>query len=309
MSAYSILVVDDSWESRNAITAILNTQEDYSVVLAENGQDALHKLHAQTVDLVITDISMPVMDGLALLDHLVKSEPDLPVITFTGFGDLFGIKALERGAEDCIFKPFDSRDFKLRVAKALKYSRLKKYQELLEQKNEELRVLAITDQLTQIYNRRYLQEVLRREFTRAKRYRSRLSCLVADIDHFKQINDLYGHMQGDAVLRELAAMLKSTTREVDIPFRYGGEEFLVLLPETDRRGAEVVADRLRRAAETMPVFRVGAAEVIEDLTLSLSVGISSYPDPRVRTEADLIALADEAMYLAKQHGRNCVMVG
>ena len=107
MSAYSILVVDDSWESRDAITAILNTQEDYSVVLAENGQDALHKLHAQTVDLVITDISMPVMDGLALLDHLVKSEPDLPVITFTGFGDLFGIKALERGAEDCIFKPFD----------------------------------------------------------------------------------------------------------------------------------------------------------------------------------------------------------
>lgn len=307
--SHSILVVDDSWESRDAITAILNTHEDYEVILAENGQDAMRKLKGQNVDLVITDISMPVMDGLALLDFLVKEVPGLPVITFTGFGDLFGIKALERGAEDCIFKPFDTRDFKLRVAKALKYSRLKKYQDLLEQKNEELRVLSITDQLTQIYNRRYLQEVLRREFSRAKRYRSRLSCLIADIDHFKNVNDTYGHLQGDAVLRELAALLRNATREVDIPFRFGGEEFLVMLPETDRRGAEVVADRLRRAAEAMPVFRVGSGEVIEDLTISLSIGISSYPDPRIRNESDLVALADEAMYLAKKQGRNCVMVG
>jgi len=278
-------------------------------VLAENGQDAIRKLKSQNFDLVITDISMPVMDGLALLDHLVKEEPGVPVITFTGFGDLFGIKALERGAEDCIFKPFDARDFKLRVAKALKYSRLKKYQELLEQKNEELRLLSITDQLTQIYNRRYLNEVLRREFARAKRYRSRLSCLIADIDHFKNINDSHGHLQGDAVLRELAALIRNATREVDIPFRYGGEEFLILLPETDRRGTEVVADRLRRAAESMPIFQVGSGEAIEDLNISLSIGIAAYPDPRIRSEADLVALADEALYLAKRQGRNCVMVG
>lgn len=306
---YSILVVDDSWESREVITSILNTHEDYNLVLAENGQDAIRKLKSQNFDLVITDISMPVMDGLALLDHLVKEEPGVPVITFTGFGDLFGIKALERGAEDCIFKPFDARDFKLRVAKALKYSRLKKYQELLEQKNEELRLLSITDQLTQIYNRRYLNEVLRREFARAKRYRSRLSCLIADIDHFKNINDSHGHLQGDAVLRELAALIRNATREVDIPFRYGGEEFLILLPETDRRGTEVVADRLRRAAESMPIFQVGSGEAIEDLNISLSIGIAAYPDPRIRSEADLVALADEALYLAKRQGRNCVMVG
>jgi len=306
--SFSILVVDDSWESREIITSILNTAEDYTLVLAENGQDAIRKLKAHNFDLVITDISMPVMDGLELLDHLTANMPDLPVITFTGFGDLFGIRALERGAEDCIFKPFDSRDFKLRVAKALKYSRLKKYHDLLEQKNEELRVLSITDQLTQLYNRRYLQEVLRREFTRAKRYRSRLSCMIVDIDHFKAINDNLGHMQGDAVLRELSALIRNTTREVDIPFRFGGEEFLVLLPETDRRGAEVVAERLRRAAEAMPVFRLGG-ELADDVKVTVSAGIAAFPDPRIRSELDLVTQADEALYQAKRQGRNCVMVG
>jgi diguanylate cyclase (GGDEF)-like protein len=306
--SFSILVVDDSWESREVMTSILNTAEDYNLVLAENGQDAIRKLKSHSFDLVITDISMPVMDGLELLDHLSVEMPDLPVITFTGFGDLFGIKALERGAEDCIFKPFDARDFKLRVAKALKYSRLKKYHDLLEAKNEELRLLSITDQLTQLYNRRYLQEVLRREFTRAKRYRSRLSCMIVDIDHFKNVNDTLGHMQGDAVLRELSALVRNTTREVDIPFRFGGEEFLVLLPETDRRGAEVVAERLRRAAEAMPIFRLGG-ELAEDLKITISVGVAAFPDPRIRSEIDLVTQADEALYLAKRQGRNCVMVG
>lgn len=306
---FSILVVDDSWESREVITGILNTQEDYNVILAENGEDAVHKLKTQSFDLVISDISMPVMDGLELLEYVNKESPDVPVITFTGFGDLFGIKALERGAEDCIFKPFDARDFKLRVAKALKYSRLKKYHDLLEQKNEELRQLSITDQLTQLYNRRYLQEVLKREFSRAKRYRSKLSCIICDIDHFKVVNDKYGHLQGDAVLRELAALIKNTTREVDIPFRFGGEEFLVLLPETDRRGAETVAGRLRRATETMPVFKVGGVELAEDIKITVSVGLSSFPDPRMKTEVDLVAIADESLYLAKRQGRNRVIAG
>jgi diguanylate cyclase (GGDEF)-like protein len=306
--SFSILVVDDSWESREIITSILNTAEDYNLILAENGQDAIRKLKSNNFDLVITDISMPVMDGLELLDHLTLEMPDLPVITFTGFGDLFGIKALERGAEDCIFKPFDARDFKLRVAKALKYSRLKKYHDLLEQKNEELRLLSITDQLTQLYNRRYLQEVLRREFTRAKRYRSRLSCMIVDVDHFKLVNDTLGHLQGDAVLRELAALVRNMTREVDIPFRFGGEEFLVLLPETDRRGAEVVAERLRRAAEALPIFRLGG-ELAEEAKITISVGVAAFPDPRIRSELDLITQADEALYIAKRQGRNCVMVG
>jgi diguanylate cyclase (GGDEF)-like protein len=306
--SYSILIVDDSWESREVITSVLNTQEDYNLVMAENGQDAMTKLHSQHFDLVITDISMPVMDGLELLDHLIKEMPNLPVITYTGFGDLFGVKALERGAEDCIFKPFDARDFKLRVAKALKYSHLKKYQDQLEQKNEELRMISVTDQLTQLFNRHYMQDTLRREFLRAKRYRSKLSCVLVDIDHFKDINDQHGHLQGDAVLREFAALIKNTCREVDVCCRYGGEEFLIILPETDRRGAECMAHRLRKATENLTVFRVDSADVLDDLNVSISLGISYYPDPRVRTETDLVALADEALYMAKEQGRNCVIV-
>ncbi|TKJ38409.1 diguanylate cyclase response regulator [candidate division LCP-89 bacterium B3_LCP] len=306
--SYSILVVDDSWESREVITSILSINEDYSLAMAENGEEAMGKLQTNNFDLVVTDISMPVMDGLELLDHLVKNKPSLPVITFTGFGDIFGVKALERGAEDCIFKPFDARDFKLRIAKALKYSRLKKYQDLLEQKNKELRQISTMDQLTQLYNRHYMQDVLQREFTRAKRYRNKLSCVMIDIDHFKKINDEYGHMQGDSVLREFAGLLKNTCREVDVPCRFGGEEFLIILPETDRRGAECMADRLRRATETMPIFRVESAELLTELKISVSVGLSAYPDPRIRSEMDMITLADEALYLAKNQGRNCVMV-
>jgi diguanylate cyclase (GGDEF)-like protein len=306
--SYSILIVDDSWESREVITSVLNTQEDYNLIMAENGQEAMAKLNSQRFDLVITDISMPVMDGLELLDHLIKEMPNLPVITYTGFGDLFGVKALERGAEDCIFKPFDARDFKLRVAKALKYSNLKKYQDQLEQKNEELRMISITDQLTQLFNRHYMQDTLRREYLRAKRYRSKLSCVLVDIDHFKQINDRFGHLQGDVVLREFAALIKNTCREVDVCCRYGGEEFLIILPETDRRGAESMAQRLRKAAENLTVFRVDSADVLDDLDVSISLGISHYPDPRIRTEKDLVALADEALYMAKEQGRNCVIV-
>ncbi len=304
---YSIMIVDDSWESQEVISSILNTQEDYTLVLAENGQEAVEKLNSQNIDLVITDISMPVMDGLELVDHMTKEMPNVPVITFTGFGDLFGVKALERGAEDCIFKPFDARDFKLRVAKALKYSSLKKYQDQLEQKNEELRMLSVTDQLTQVYNRHYMHDALKREFARAKRYRSNLSCVLVDIDHFKRINDKYGHLQGDAVLREFAALIKNTIREVDICCRYGGEEFLLILPETDKRGAECVANRLRKTTESMTVFRVDSADLL-DLNMSISIGLSFCPDSRVKTEKDLIMLADEALYTAKEQGRNCVMV-
>jgi len=305
---YSILVVDDSWESREMIMSVLNTDESYDVSMAENGEEAISKLQVKNYDLVITDISMPVMDGLELLDHLTKEVPNTPVITFTGFGDLFGIKALERGAEDCIFKPFDARDFKLRVAKALKYSHLKKYHDRLEQKNEELRMLSVTDQLTQLYNRHYMLDALRREFARARRYRSKLSCAMVDIDHFKQVNDEYGHLQGDSILREFAALIRNTCREVDICSRYGGEEFLVILPETDRRGAECMANRLKRATETMPIFKVNSVELLEELSISISIGLSYYPDPRIKNEQDLVALADEALYMAKDKGRNCVIV-
>jgi len=103
-------------------------------------------------------------------------------------------------------------------------------------------------------------------------------------------------------------LIKNSSREVDIPCRYGGEEFLVILPETDRRGAECMADRLRRATEVMPIFRVDSVELLNGVNISISIGLAAYPDPRIRTEKDLISLADEALYLAKNQGRNCVMV-
>lgn len=304
---YTILVVDDSWESREVITSILSSEEEYNLVAAENGKEAMTKLQSDRFDLVITDISMPVMDGLELLDHLANQMPSLPVITYTGFGDLFGVKALERGAEDCVFKPFEARDFKLRVSKALKYSRIRKYQNLLEQKNEELRLLSVTDQLTQLYNRHFMQDMLKREFARAKRYQSKLSCVFVDVDNFRRINEEYGHLQGDSVLREFAGFLKNNTREVDIRCRLSADDFVIILPETDRAGAECMADRLRQAAETMPIFRVDSAELLTELKISISVGISTFPDPRIHTEMDLVSLSSEAIQKAKEQGSSYIM--
>ncbi|MFH1862920.1 MAG: diguanylate cyclase [bacterium] len=297
--SHSILIVDDTWETREVIASILSTQDDYNIAFAENGQDALHRIRSQSPDLVITDISMPVMDGLELLDILTREFPALPVITFTGFGDLFSIKALEHGAEDCIFKPFDSRDLKLRVAKALKYSRLKKYQDLLEQKNDELRQLSSLDQLTQLPNRHQISDVLRKELARTKRYQTKLTGFLMNMLHFKTINEQYGHLQGDMVLREIAAVMQNNTRAVDHKFRFDGDMFLIVFPETSLEGAEVAAERLKLTIETMPIFSLLNEELLEDLKIRIVYGLIGYSDADLPGEIGFVSALDEACRQAK----------
>jgi two-component system cell cycle response regulator len=168
--------------------------------------------------------------------------------------------------------------------------------------NRRLEALATTDPLTRVLNRRALLDRLNAEVDRARRFNGVLSLLVLDVDHFKPINDTYGHLAGDSVLRQLGALLDDAVRKVDIVARYGGEEFVMLLPETSREGGILFAERLRERIAAKP-FDVGLENPVH---LTVSIGIASFPSPRVTTTEDLFARADEALYRAKSGGRNRV---
>ena len=168
--------------------------------------------------------------------------------------------------------------------------------------NRRLEALATTDPLTRLLNRRALLERLSREVDRAKRYESMLTLLLLDIDHFKRINDERGHLVGDGVLRQIGALVEASVRTVDIAARYGGEEFVLILPETSQDGGIIFAERLRESIERYPFDASGE----EPLHLTASIGVATFPSPRVESTEDLFARADEALYRAKSSGRNQV---
>ncbi len=172
------------------------------------------------------------------------------------------------------------------------------YQSKLEKTTEKLRELSNRDGLTQLFNRRYIEETLEKEFNRARRYNSTLSVILTDIDFFKKVNDQHGHLAGDEVLRVVSQRLVSGLRGTDILGRYGGEEFLVVLPETDSQGAQVLAERLRKVVQAEPIEAEG-----ESLTINISLGVTELHD-NTATYTQLIAEADLALYQSKENGRN-----
>jgi diguanylate cyclase (GGDEF)-like protein len=205
------------------------------------------------------------------------------------------VRALEADVDDFLTKPFDAAELRARLRSG---ARVLDLQEGLLRTQEELRHLATHDQLTGIFNRPTIVESLERELTRAARERTPVSVAIADLDHFKRINDNYGHAAGDAVLAVAAARMRSVLRKYDAIGRYGGEEFLVVLPACDAAGAADVATRILKAVCEAPVDVAGGA-----LGMAVSVGVST---TRSGTEsaAELIAGADRALYRAKAAGRN-----
>lgn len=173
------------------------------------------------------------------------------------------------------------------------------YQSKLEATTTQLRELSNKDGLTQLFNRRYVEESLEAEFARARRYQHPLSVILTDIDFFKKVNDVHGHLAGDAVLRVVAKRLADGLRGTDILGRYGGEEFLVVLPETDIKGAHILAERLREAIQAEPIEAEG-----ESLTINISLGVTELRD-KTAAYAQLIAESDLGLYQSKENGRNC----
>ena len=241
------------------------------------------------------------MDGFKFL-QMVKARPelhDIPIIILTSSTDLESkVKGLEQGACDYVTKPFDAAELVVRIKVHFK---IKMLQDDLNRSVIHFKGLSFTDSLTGLYNRRYVTEILDKEFERAVRKHDLLSLVIFDIDHFKEINDTHGHQDGDAVLVAIAEAAQKELRTYDMIARYGGDEFVFVLPGTPLPGAVVVAERLREAVESLTF-----APPMEGLSVTVSLGVAAYPSSQVDTATTLFRQADYALYRAKQNGRNRV---
>ncbi len=310
----SILIVDDVPKNLQVLINILK-EEDYRVAVASSGQMALTMVEEHKPDLILLDIIMPEFDGFAVCGKL-KASPetiDIPIIFLTAKTETENIvDGFKAGAVDYVTKPFNSiellsrvkthiavkqgRDTILQMNEHLKeeVEERKKIADELEQKNIVLDKMAITDGLTGLYNHRHIIERLVHEIAEAGRYKFELSVIMLDIDHFKDINDTYGHQVGDEVLVKVSASIKELLRQVDLTGRYGGEEFLVIIPHTDKDGSIVIAERIRETVEALKFDN-------SQIKISISGGVCTYKD---EDASDLIMKADNLLYKAKQKGRN-----
>lgn len=302
--ADSVLIIDDSEAVREKIVKTLEARDLFSrFYQAEDGLEGFKKLLASPVDIILRDLEMPRMDGFKFLGML-KSRPevaDTPVIILTGNEDReLKIKGLEQGACDFLTKPFDPEEL---VARMKVHLKIKHLQDDLKRTNELLLELSNTDHLTGLFNRRYLIEVLDKELQRARRKDGLVSLIMLDLDHFKRVNDTYGHLQGDVVLQKVALQMQKELRNYDVAARYGGEEFVAVLPDTNLKEAFMVADRIRLSIQGMHLAGAMAGERV-----TASLGLAVFPSPHYDEIDGLLRSADEALYQAKERGRNQVVV-
>lgn len=298
----SVLIIDDSVTVREQIIRTLESFNLFSRYYeAEDGLEGFKKLLSAPVDIILCDLEMPRIDGFKFLSML-KARPDLqdvPVIILTGMNDRERkIKGLEQGASDYITKPFDHEELVARVKVHLK---IKKLQDDLKRSNELLLELSNTDHLTGLFNRRYMMEALDKEVQRSVRKGGTLSLIMLDIDHFKLVNDSFGHLQGDVVLQRVALQLQKELRSYDCAARYGGEEFVAILPDSTLKESIFVADRIRLAVQGTRF-----SGQLSALSLTASMGVACFSQEHSATVDGFIKQADDALYRAKANGRNRV---
>lgn len=289
-----VLVVDDDADAREALRLIL--EPDYEVFSAADGRAALEATRADRPDLVLMDLFMPRLDGLQALERL-RADPataDIPVIFLSARGDdTVKAKTLDLGAADYLQKPFSDRELRARLERTLRLSRTQ----------TALRELAQTDPLTGLANLRAFRARLDDEAKRARRYRTPLTCVMADMDNLKPVNDELGHAAGDRAIAAVASVVRSELRETDFGARYGGDEFVVLLPHTAADEGRVFAERVC-ARLRATVLEVSGRRI----PLGASFGVACLPG-EIEAPADaLVRAADQALYRAKRAGRGRVAV-
>jgi two-component system, cell cycle response regulator len=298
-----ILVVDDSRTQLDWLVQVLE-KEGYGVSTAADGREAIKKVRSEPPDLVLLDMILPDMDGLEVL-RIIKALPDdqyIPVIVLSVKADIdTKVTGLRIGADDFLAKPFAEAEILARCAAML---RIKHLQEKLREAQRKLEEQSITDALTGLKNRRFFDERLQEEFRRAQRYGDYLSLIMIDLDHFKDVNDRFGHPAGDLVLHEAATLIRTSIRDPDICARYGGEEFAVILPKTHMQGALTVAERVWRALGGKEYALAAAAPA--SVKVSASLGIAFYPAKDISSGELLLRFADQALYQAKRAGRNTI---
>ncbi len=297
-----VLVVDDDRVTREYVAGLLRGA-GMEVRTLDSGAPAVDLARNGGVDLVLLDVVMPGVSGVDVCRMIksVTSDTFLPVILVTARADTSSrVEGLRIGADDYVSKPFDERELLARVEGML---RIKRMHDEVSRARTRLQELAVRDDLTGLFNFRYLHTRLHEEFKRAERYREPLACAMVDVDGFKRFNDDYGHDVGDQVIRLVAERLQEALREIDVVARYGGDEFLLILPSTHFSGALTVADRTWRSVSERP-FDVNGVP----LRVTCSIGVALYPSRDVTSKDELLKAADAALYQAKDEGRNRICV-
>jgi len=303
-----ILVVDDHEDNIELLRARLEVR-GYEVFGANDGQAALDQVSHVCPDLILLDVMMPKMDGMEVVRRL-KANPDLPfipVIMQTALDSTENkVEGLDAGADDYITKPINFAELEARVNSLLRIKALQSdlaaRERELSELNDRLRRISLTDGLTEVENRRSLEERLHDMWQHSVRLHEPIALVMCDIDKFKTVNDNYGHQAGDAVLKGFAQVLKGEAREIDRVGRYGGEEFLLILPGTVLDSAVTFAERLREKVEKHTFTYAGGT-----LRRTMSCGVAASPHPRVKDQEALLRAADDALYVAKETGRNRVI--
>lgn len=300
-TAGRILVVDDNADNVEIIATRLRYR-GYEVREATHGEEALAGVSEDPPDLILLDVMLPGVDGYEV-SRRIRSNPRLPyipIILVTARDSTQDkITGLDAGADDYLTKPINLPELEARVRSML---RIKRLQDELEEKNRDLERLSISDGLTALYNHRHIHGLLHEEFERVKRTGDLLTVAMFDLDHFKSVNDTHGHQAGDRVLQEFARILRESARDMDRLGRYGGEEFLTILPETGIDDGTVFVERVRREVARRP-FDIGGPD---PLHMTVSAGVACIAHEIDSPDA-LVRRADEALYAAKAAGRDRVV--
>lgn len=291
----SVLVIDDSADIHHLLRARLK-DEDVEISSATDGRAGIEAVKQLRPDLVLLDVDMPGLGGFEVCREL-KNDPitaPIPIIFLTGMSEPVNkVTGLDLGAVDYVVKPFDFAELRARVRAALRTVR---YQKLLEQR-------AQIDGLTGLWNRAHFDQRLREILSACWRYRRQACLVMLDIDHFKHVNDTYGHPFGDRVLEHVAETLRTGTRLSDIPCRYGGEEFAIILPDTEGPGSLTLAQRL---SERIAEHRWRKQDQTFMVTASFGIGCSIGGEDSIAAADQIVLRADSALYRAKRAGRNCI---
>jgi two-component system, cell cycle response regulator len=302
---YPILLAEDDPISRRLFEKLL-VKEGFVIKAVENGRKALELFRQQFFPIVLTDWQMPEMEGPELCQAIRKENPSryvyIVMLTSKGSKDDI-ISGLSAGADDYLTKPAHHAELVARIKTGIRILELEKS---LKDAVDEIHLMSITDPLTGIYNRGYINQRLPQEINRSIRYGRELSLVMCDIDHFKTVNDTYGHMSGDVVLKGFTNCLTQAIRQqVDWVGRYGGEEFLIVLPETIQAGAMVLAERIRNTVEKTPIKTSG--KMIQ-ITASFGVtGFSAADHKQSISPESILQAADSLLYQAKDEGRNRIV--
>ncbi len=296
MPKENILIVNGDDYVRKALVDCLSAE--YNVYTSATFKNSINTFKDRQINTVITEIDTAEESGIEIVSKLQELNSDIPIVVVTTHSSVsLAVEAMKAGAYDYITKPFNPDELKFVILHALER---KKLQDETKEK-QVYQELALMDALTQLYNRGYFDELLRREEQRARRYPQKFSLLMLDIDDFKECNDSYGHPAGDEVLKSIGKILLTRSRSTDFVARYGGEEFAIIAPHTDKKNASVLAIRLLNAIATE---NFAFSDTVQ-IKVNVSIGLATFNED-ADTKEDLLQNADKALYQAKKLGKKRV---